>query len=143
MDNSVIDLLTIRPFPPNHLLNKYNSAKLLIKGAVVNNFGEIVGLGVVVLPIILVWIVGIVLSVTHWQKSPKKARLSLIAFIVFLLVLYVQIRFNLLTLSLVTQQGTTVGIIPIILGMVGFVFATIAAGLWSLLALSSQGEMVK
>ena len=102
------------------------------------NLVETVGLWFVGWPVIFVWIIGVMLSVTHWQKSPQKARLSLIAFVGLLLVLFIQVRFDVATLSFIKQLGIPVEIVTTILGIVGFVFSLISAGLWSLMALSIQ-----
>ena len=102
------------------------------------NLVETVGLWFVGWPVIFVWIIGVMLSVTHWQKSPQKARLSLIAFVGLLLVLFIQVRFDVATLSFIKQMGIPVEIVTTILGIVGFVFSLISAGLWSLMALSIQ-----
>ena len=105
-----------------------------------NNFANMVGSWFIGPPLIFVWVVGIILSITHWYQAPKMARLSLLSFIGFLLVLFAQAGFNMLILSFALEDSPPVLLASTILYVVGLVFSLTSAILWSLIALSSQKE---
>ena len=108
-----------------------------------NNLTTMVGSWFIGPPLIFVWVVGIILSITHWQQAPKMARLSLMSFIGFLLVLAAQAGFNMFMLSSALQEDPLVMIVSTILYIAGIVFSLISAGLWSLLALFTQKEFME
>lgn len=84
------------------------------------------------LPLILVWLVGIVLAVTRWQRHPKVSMLALIALILTLLETIVSNFLSIWLPIMLTEQGTSATQIGTIFGVWRFIASLVGAVIWGL-----------
>ena len=89
------------------------------------------------LPQIIVWLVGVGLAYNHLDRSPRRARLALIAFAGFLILAFVgAILSSFYTFTIMDSNPTQ---IAAVLTAVNIVLSIISAGLWVVLLMALFG----
>lgn len=88
------------------------------------------------LPLLIVWIVGIILAITHWRKQPRPSLFTLLAIIIFLIALVGGILFNNFGPPLMSQSGIPWSTYRIIFLFSNLLFNLFSAGAWVLLLLA-------
>jgi hypothetical protein len=91
------------------------------------------------IPVLLVWLAGIVLSIVHWRKHSRVSLLTLIAIVAFLVQSLVG---NALTLWLpitLMERGWAAGQMGVIFAAMGIVQSLVSAVLWGLLLVAIFG----
>ena len=84
------------------------------------------------LPLFLVWLVGIVLAVTRWQRHPKVSMLALIALVLTLLETIISNFLSIWLPIMLTEQGTSATQIGTIFGIWRFIASLVGAVIWGL-----------
>jgi hypothetical protein len=84
------------------------------------------------IPLFLVWMVGIVLAVTRWQRHPKVSLLALIALVLALLNSTVNGFLGALAPVMLTEQGMTATQIGIIFTIWSFIASIVGTVIWGL-----------
>jgi hypothetical protein len=91
------------------------------------------------LPIILVWLVGVALSLVFWRRHPTVSAMTLIAFIGFLIVAIIGTYLNTWLPITLQQRGLTAGRIGTILAVTGIINALVHTCLWVLVTMAIFG----
>jgi hypothetical protein len=91
------------------------------------------------LPVILVWLVGLVLSLIYWQRHPKVSRLALIALIGFLIIEVIGSYVSIWLPLTLHERGLAASQIGIILFVRGIFSSLVSAILWGLLVAAIFG----
>ena len=96
------------------------------------------------LPLVAVWVTGVVVAVTRWERHPRTSRLVVLG-IGLLLVLTVisRILSVLLPVYLSDRAELTNEQMGWVLGGLAFLWSTLTAGVWVLLLLAIFGERGK
>ena len=85
------------------------------------------------LPVILVWLVGGILSLSYWRRHPKVSRLTLIAIAVLFVESLAGMYVSLYLPLMLSERGWNSGQLSIVLSTAGFVRALVRAVSWGLL----------
>lgn len=88
------------------------------------------------LPLLIVWIVGIILAITHWGKQPRRSLFTLLAIVIFVLVFIGGILFNNFGPPLLIESGMPWSTYRIIFLISNLVFNLFSTGAWVLLLLA-------
>lgn len=89
------------------------------------------------LPQIIVWLVGVGLAYNHLDRTPRRARLALIAFAGFLILAFVGALLN--SYLTLTIMGSGPARLAATLTAVNILYSLISAGLWVLLLMALFG----
>ena len=92
------------------------------------------------LPVILVWLVGGILSLSYWRRHPKVSRLTLIAIAVLFVESLAGMYLSLYLPLMLSERGWNSGRLTIFLPTVGFVRALVRAVSWGLLLTAIFGQ---
>ena len=84
------------------------------------------------LPVILIWLVGIVLAVTRWQRHPKVSLLALIALVLALLETIVNGFLSVWIPVMLTEQGVSTAQMGTVFGIWRFISSIVGAVIWGL-----------
>jgi hypothetical protein len=84
------------------------------------------------LPLLLVWLVGIVLAVTRWQRHPKVSLLALIALVLALLETILNGFLSMWIPVMFTEQGMTPAQIGTAFAVWRFIASIMGAVVWGL-----------
>jgi hypothetical protein len=84
------------------------------------------------LPLLLVWLVGIVLAVTRWQRHPKVSLLALIALVLALLETILNGLLSVWLPMMLTEQGMDSMQIGTVFGVWRFISSIVGAVIWGL-----------
>jgi hypothetical protein len=83
-------------------------------------------------PVIIVWVIGIVLALSRWQRHPRVSQFTLIACVVMIVNL-VGSRFLTIWLPITMRdRGQSVSQISLIFTIIGIITALIGAAAWAL-----------
>ena len=85
------------------------------------------------LPVILVWLVGSILSLSYWRRHPRVSRLTLIAIAVLFVESLAGTYLSFGLPLMLSERGWHSSRLGIFLSTVGFVRALVRAGSWGLL----------
>jgi hypothetical protein len=85
------------------------------------------------LPVILVWLVGVILSLSYWRRHPKVSRFTLIAIAVLFVESLAGTYLSLYLPLTLSERGWNSGRLGILLSTVGFARALVRAVSWGLL----------
>ena len=91
------------------------------------------------LPIILVWLVGIILALVFWRRHPIVSAMTLIAFIGFLILSFIGAWLNIWLPITLQEQGLSAEQISIIFTIRGAINALVYTFLWILVAFAIFG----
>lgn len=88
------------------------------------------------LPLLIVWLVGIILAITHWRKQPRPSLFTLLAIVIFLIVFVVGTLVNNLGPLFLFERGISHSSFRIISLISNLVLNLFSAGAWVLLLLA-------
>jgi hypothetical protein len=97
------------------------------------NLTSILSVFIVDIPIVLVWLIGIILAIVFWNQHPRVSLLSLIALIGLMILTLVGTFLNVWLPMNLDKSGWTVTQMGIRLGIFGFISSLLSAGFWGLL----------
>ena len=90
-------------------------------------------------PVFLVWLAGLVVAVTRWQRHPRVSLLTLIAIITLLLNTWIGTILNVQIPTMLSQWGWSVGEMGTFFMIKGFIQAVVAAVGYGLLLFALFG----
>lgn len=96
-------------------------------------YGLALGSYISALPLFIVWLVGFVLSLVHWERDPKLSRLTLIATAGFLVTSPLFEYLNARMPLLMRERGLSASQLGAWYGILGVSRSLVSAGLWVLL----------
>jgi hypothetical protein len=85
------------------------------------------------LPVILVWLIGLVLALVYWRRHPTVSLLAIIAIVGFLVTSLVGTYLSVWLPLTLQERGWSIGRIGILMTARGVIGSLISAVLWALL----------
>ena len=90
------------------------------------------------LPVVMVWIIGLVLALVFWKRNPRVSLLTLIAIMGFIINMLVGTYLS-IWLPTMRDQGWSINQIGTALGLIGFIRSFVGAILWGLVLVAIFG----
>jgi hypothetical protein len=90
-------------------------------------------------PVILVWLTGIVLAIVFWKRQPRVALLAVIAFAGFLVMNVINTYLNLWLPLTLQRQGMQLSMIATLQTVRGILSSLASAALWALIVAAIFG----
>lgn len=85
------------------------------------------------LPVILVWLAGMILAIIYWKRHPWVSLLTFIAVTGILITSLVDTYLGMWLPILLQQQGFSINQVGIVMGIRGLISSLMTAGFWILL----------
>jgi hypothetical protein len=98
-----------------------------------SDLNSLLAVYIVDVPVVLVWLIGILLAIVFWKRHPRVSLLALIAFIGLLVLKLAGTYLNGWLPMNLDQSGWTVTQMGIRQGIFALISAVLSAGFWSLL----------
>ena len=92
------------------------------------------------LPLLIIWIVGIVIAIVRWKKSPRRSLLALIAFVIMMGIHIVSVIFGNSFYLLASVNGMNYRMVSTISVIVNVFFSLVNTAGWVLVLLAIFGK---
>jgi hypothetical protein len=85
------------------------------------------------LPVILVWLIGLVLSLVYWRRHPTVSLLAIVAIVGFLITSLIGTYLSVWLPLILQERGWSIGQIGMLLTARSIIGSLVSAVLWALL----------